>query len=232
MNFPSPTLLLLAALLTGAALLAQRRPGRSLDVTAVLVGAGFTLLAVQAVRLLPLFGLAALPFIAGGLARVYPALAARSEERAPATAGPRAWGLAGLGAGLAIALSLTAPDAQLGRTPQAAGQRAYPVAAARVVAALPAPRRLFNEFEWGGYVLATVAPHRVFIDGRADMYRERVFDDYMAITHLAPGWRARLGRYGVDTVLIRSGCALDDALAHEPGWRVLHRDALAVVYGQ
>jgi hypothetical protein len=229
-DFHQPTLVLLAAFLMVAALAAQRRPGRDVDVSSALLGFGYTLLAIQAVRLLPLLGVAVLPLLAGGLAKAFPAYSAERDEATSRPAGLIPWASAS-GAALAIViLSLTAPDAQLGPEPQAEGARAFPVAATRFVERLHAPIRLYNEFEWGGYLLAHLSHHGVFIDGRADMYRERVFGDYVAIADLAPGWRERLDRYGVDTVLIRSRSALADALDHEPGWRRSFRDATAVVY--
>lgn len=229
-DFHQPGMVLLAAGLTIAALAAQRRPDRAFDATSLLLGMGFTLLAVQAVRLLPLFGVAALPVLAGSLALVYPALSGAEEDRATPPAGVCAWACASGAAVALVVLMLNAPTAQLGPEPQAEGARAYPAGAAWYVDRIHSPIRLLNEFEWGGYLLAHLHHHSVFIDGRADMYRDRVFKDYKDITDLEPGWRERMERYGVDTVLIRTHSALADALEHEPGWRRGYRDALAVVY--
>lgn len=230
LNFHQPGMLVLAAVVVAAALAAQRRPERHVDVTAALMAFGFSVLAVQAVRLLPLVGVAVLPFIAGGLARAYPALSGAREDAEVRPVGLAGWAVTGLAAVGLLWASVSAPDAQLGRTPRSDGQRPYPEAAARYLSAQPGPLRLFNEFEWGGYMIANTPRHLVFIDGRADMYRERVFDDYMAITGVAPGWRERLDRYGVTTVLVRPDAALAYALSREAGWRRTFEDPLAVVY--
>lgn len=229
-DFHQPGMVMLAGALTIAALAAQRRPTRTFDASSLLLGMGFTLLAVQAVRLLPLFGVAVLPMLAGGLAAVYPALSDAEEDHTTPPAGVLAWAMTTASAVALVVLMLNAPTAQLGPEPQADGKRPYPVGATGYVDRIHPPIRLLNEFEWGGYLLAHLHRHSVFIDGRADMYRDRVFKDYKDITDLAPGWRERMERYGVDTVLIRADSALADALEHEPGWRRSYRDRLAVVY--
>jgi hypothetical protein len=230
LDFHQPAMVLGFGALLAAALAMPRAADRAPDVTDVLLGLGFTLLCVQAVRLLPLFGVAVLPLLAAGLARAWPRLDAEHEAIAAGPARRVAW-VAALGVCLAMGVGIAgSPDAQHGERPKTEGRRAYPVAAAGVVAAMPAPVRVFNEFEWGGYMIESVPRHAVFIDGRADMYRERVFDDYMAISRLSPGWRDRLDCYGADVALIRTDSPLAEALAYEPDWRPVHRDELAMVY--
>jgi hypothetical protein len=66
--------------------------------------------------------------------------------------------------------------------------------------------------------------------GRADMYREGIFDDFMTVQNVAPAWREVLARYKVDFVIIVPGSSLDYALAHEPGWQVAYKDEISIMY--
>lgn len=108
---------------------------------------------------------------------------------------------------------------------------ALPVEATTVLETVPTPPRLFNEFGWGGYLMYRFGEQRpVFIDGRNNLYRNGVFEDYLAMTFAAPTLDALLDLYGINTVLWTSGWDLDRALAQRQAWRLLYRDDKAVIY--
>jgi hypothetical protein len=62
------------------------------------------------------------------------------------------------------------------------------------------------------------------------MYREGIFDDFMVVQNLAPGWREVLDSYGVDTAIIIPDSPLDYALAHEADWDTAYKDDVSIVY--
>jgi hypothetical protein len=84
-------------------------------------------------------------------------------------------------------------------------------------------RVLCSNFAWCGLLVGS-AHERVFLDGRADPYPPRVWDDYVAIAKLQPGWRERLDAYGVDAVLAGRDAPLDQALSAYGGWRAAYGD--------
>ncbi|MEE9594018.1 MAG: hypothetical protein V3V92_01320 [Candidatus Hydrothermarchaeales archaeon] len=89
---------------------------------------------------------------------------------------------------------------------------------------------LFNLYGWGGYVIWKAYPeYRVFIDGRADMYDEFIYE-YLNVYRLKPTWKETLDRYDVKIILIHSGDQLDILLEETSEWRVGYRDELAVIY--
>jgi hypothetical protein len=203
----------------------------SADITDALILVAFTLLGLQAVRLLPIYGVMVLPLLAGGLTRTWPALSARNEAPPTAREG-RLNRFAGVvGAALVAYLVLTAPVAQTGPEPRTGSGFVYPVKAVDYLAKIDGPVRLYNEFAWGGYLIYRLYPQRlVFIDGRADMYREHIFDDFMTVQNVAPPWREVLARYNVNLAIIIPGSPLDYALAHEQAWKVAYKDDMAVIY--
>jgi hypothetical protein len=202
-----------------------------LDITDALILAAFTLLALQAGRLMPIYGVMVLPLLAGGMARTWTALSSLNDTPAPPVEGRLNRFVGVAGAALLAYLVLSAPQAQTGSEPRTDTGFVYPVKAVDYLEKVDGPVRLYNEFAWGGYLIYRLYPDRlVFIDGRADMYRVGIFDDFMVVQNVAPPWREVLTRYDVNVAMIIRGGSLDYALAHEPGWSLAYKDDAAVIY--
>jgi hypothetical protein len=118
----------------------------------------------------------------------------------------------------------------------------FPEAAAHLVAGVDEDKKLFNTYEYGGYLMWTIGPdHKIFIDGRA--LNESVYADYRTILYGAEGDSGAserlLEQYDVDVVLMNgfeyvSGVVYPLILhLGDPGndrWRLVHQDAQAVVF--
>jgi len=90
--------------------------------------------------------------------------------------------------------------------------------------------QLYNHYGWGGYCIWTLYPeYRVFIDGRADMYGDFIYE-YMKVHRLKEGWKETLDGYNVSLILIPRGSPLDTLLEDSTGWDSVYEDATAVVY--
>ena len=238
-NFHEPANLFFAAsliflALVGIATKSKIQHSKSrIDITHAIILAAFTLLALQAIRLVPLYGLMVLPLLAGSLARAWPILSNEGESQPSRVESLASAVVGALGVGAMAFFLVSAPQAQARSEPQTDTGFVYPVGAADYVAGLGGPVRMYNDFAWGGYLIYRLYPqHKVFIDGRADMYREGIFEDHITLQNAAPGWRETLARYDIDLVLTMPGSPLDYALAREgeEGWEVGFRDAVGVVY--
>jgi hypothetical protein len=199
-----PGLLFATTLLGVLALAPLTAPARSADVAML---APLTFLSLSALRHMPLFALAAAPFLAERISLLLPRLGSRVAAREP-------WALALPLAGVVLVASLaTAP-----RDPDLSG---YPTGA---LAALHAKSgALFNDYDWGGFLTWYAPEHPVFIDGRLEPYVPRVLDDYRDAIGAHPGWSAVLDRWHIDLVLVRPASALAVRL-QESGWTSLYRD--------
>ena len=107
-----------------------------------------------------------------------------------------------------------------------------PVDAAAALQQLGRPLRIFNYYDYGGYLVWRLYPTggRVFIDGRVEVYGSRIFGDYLEVSYLAEGWPAVIARADPDAIVVPSAHPLVGLLQRDPGWRLLTRDRVATVY--
>ncbi len=98
----------------------------------------------------------------------------------------------------------------------------------------PSLTRVFNDANWGPYLIFALGPaHKVFIDGRYDIYEySGVFQDYLSIIHVVPGTPALLEKYRVDSCLVPRGGSLATLLAATPGWKSIYQDNLSILYAR
>jgi hypothetical protein len=216
--------------LGGAASLALSARRRSLTDVGLLYA--FALAALHAARHIPLYAVVATPIVTRYLVKRPPP--APSEWRPSpirmSAQGGRPWLillnwtlvlLLALGAGARVAWVL--------RDNRDVDAEHYPVAALAYLEANGlSGRRMFNSYNWGGYLLWRGYP--VFIDGRADVYGDAFMDEYVLAYQLRGDWRRPLERYGVELVLIESGASLEALLNESAQWTRVYRDELAVVF--
>ena len=220
------TLLLLVGLLA--------RSDRKPDVEQVLQLLLFGYLALSAQRHIPLFALIAAPVLASQLEGLLGRwrehwLVCWLEQRSralveiDATARGHLWCVA------AVAVAVFVVDS--GRLGYQFDKETKPVAAANFLRATPIAGRLFNEYEFGDYLIYSNWPgQRVFIDGRADMYGDQLLQDYYVVKRLQPGWQAVLDRYDIDWILFDTDSALVRALHRDRGWQLVHADGVASIF--
>ena len=111
------------------------------------------------------------------------------------------------------------------------GER-WPVNAVEYLNAHEFPGPMYNAYGFGGYLIWTRGPeHKVFIDGRADVYeRGGVLRDYLHIAQLKPGALAVLQNYGIRSCLIERDEALGTLLGASAEWKRVYSDGVAALY--
>ena len=89
----------------------------------------------------------------------------------------------------------------------------YPVGAVQYLRQHPQPTGMFNDYSYGGYLIWQLGPqHKVFIDGRADLYEySGVFQDYAHISNLESNALSLLGKYNIESCLIKRKNRLSDS---------------------
>jgi hypothetical protein len=89
---------------------------------------------------------------------------------------------------------------------------------------------VLNNYNWGGYLIFSGIP--VFIDGRADLYGDALFREYVEAMALRKpdSLQKLLDKYQVAWTLLEPGTAAVTLLDQLPGWRRFYSDKTAVVH--
>ncbi len=104
-----------------------------------------------------------------------------------------------------------------------------PVAAANWILENKPAGKMFNSYNWGGYLLWRLWPeYPVFVDGRTDVYNE-FLQEYAQAVFVQPGFETVLDRHQVGFVVIEKDSPLAMLLVQSGHWREAFRDELAVV---
>ena len=111
----------------------------------------------------------------------------------------------------------------------AALEKTFPVAAVDFIEeAGLADGRIYNTYEWGGYLIWRGIP--VFIDGRTELYGNEFFLYYLQTIRVAEKWQQPLDEMAVDLVLLRRNSALATVLQVSADWQEVYSDDLARVF--
>ncbi len=215
-NFHDPAhwafLLLIVALIANGG---RRAPGWLVLLSWIGVVAG-----LASLRNIPLAAILAAPALGIGIESRF---AGPPRERPPRTARARRLMEAGVAALVVIvAFAVLWPGAK-----PAIREDDYPAAALNVLSAKLPRVRLMAEYGWGGYAISRIYPSggRVFVDGRNDMYDQRILDDYSHVRAADPGWQALVDRYGVEAMLFPPGAPITKGGgATDHGWCEAYRD--------
>jgi hypothetical protein len=104
-----------------------------------------------------------------------------------------------------------------------------PVAAVELLEQRQA-RRIFNSYQFGGYLIARDVP--VFIDGRAELYGETfVMNFFNAVeAHKVDQLLRLLDEYRIDATMLVPKSPAAQVLDHLKGWQRLYADDAAVIH--
>ncbi len=109
--------------------------------------------------------------------------------------------------------------------------RQFPVRAVEYLRQHPLPGPMYNTYGYGGYLIWSLPEHRVFVDGRADVYeRGGAFADYLQVANLKPAAFAVLRSYGIQSCLLNRDEALATVLSASAEWRQIYSDDLSVLF--
>lgn len=214
--------LLLAAL--AFSILAGRR---RLDATEAILVLGALCMAVVSARNLSLFAVAATPIASHHLDLAIRRRGWSIPRRARETLGRVAINLALvwlIGLSVALRVAYVASESSV----NAMIARNYPVEALRHLEAEPLDGKLFNSYNWGGYLIYRAREHPVFIDGRADLHRD-LLADYIAAMD-AEGWLAIFVKWDIGIALIEANSGLAARLEASSAWRLHFADDIARIY--
>ena len=107
----------------------------------------------------------------------------------------------------------------------------FPAAAVDFMVSRKLPQPLYNEYGWGGYLIWRAFPeYRVYIDGRADVYGDGFFEEFLMTHSGEANWQEPLNRYGVRTALVEPNTPIASLLRQQSGWQKVFEDSQAVIF--
>lgn len=110
-------------------------------------------------------------------------------------------------------------------------EKSYPADAVAWLKAHRPEGRLFNSYNWGGYLLWTLPEYPVFLDGRADLYGDEILSRWWQVVNGEPAGWAVLEQWDVRLILLEPDWPVVRELPAR-GWRELYRDETAVIFGR
>lgn len=213
-----PFLVLILA--TFAALACYRAPLRVRDLLLMLASIFASL---ESIRLIPFFVLIAAPIISCRLPS-WPRSDSQPRRTLPRTA---------INATIILFLAAfaTIRSRQVIVRQPAIEAQAFPTRAVAFLELNPPEGRIFNHYNWGGYLIWKLHPPiQVFIDGRADLYGEEFFHDFADAYQLKDDWQQILQRWRIETVIVPPDSALATGLRADHSWNTEYEDAQAAIF--
>lgn len=225
-----PFLLLLALTIIGF--------GRSQNKIAwryVLLAESFAMVAIYTSRMLPLFAIVTVPIAASALGdwvnSEFPDSRFRIMEKNIGQTNTASNGAIWLLVIFVAAVLIF----QSGKTIDAQGKgnvfddRFFPVAAVNWLNAHPQQGHMFNEFDWGGYLLLKLEPRQqIFMDGHTHIYGEALTREYETVVTLGNDWKKILDKYQVQWAIVRLNSPIAHAL-EDIHWNILYQDETAII---
>lgn len=106
--------------------------------------------------------------------------------------------------------------------------KTLPVAATEYLKNHKPPGRLFNSYNWGGYLLYNLPDYPVFVDGRTDLYNDLIINEWLKVVQAREGWQEILDRWQINLILLEPDQPIISNLVRT-GWKLLLKDGVAVL---
>jgi hypothetical protein len=204
--------------------------GRRRDLFLPLLALIFAGLALQSVRNQPLFAVVFVLVVSQRAAGLWSwaSAAAQTASKPRSVLNLTAVSLC---CGVLIAGVASADSTQLRSDARVDSGIDYPQAGARYLRDNYPGARLFNLYEWGGYLIDENYPLKVFIDGRSDFYGDKLMADFRNVQTLKAGWEDVLAEHDIQAFLIKTDSPLAVRLDAEPEkWRRVFTGPVEAVY--
>lgn len=191
---------------------------RLMQLPSVVLFCGAAAAGLISVRNIPLFALVAIPVITTYGADLGFARKTHNQRFARKTS----LALIALALALALALTLRAINANQNTTAER-----FPVQAVDFLESTGAAGPMFNEYQFGGYLIWRGWP--VYIDGRADVYGDHLLQ-YLELSNARDTrWDQTLADWEIDTALLYADSPLRNLMIASGDWIEVYRDEQSTV---
>jgi hypothetical protein len=146
----------------------------------------------------------------------------------------RAWAFAlATALGTVLVLLLVAWDSKVNnQSLQRALGLFFPVRACDFIRSAHLPGPLYNDLNWGGFIIWSLPQYPVVIDGRTDLYGDEVLSRFYRVESGSPEWTADPDLQSARLMLLDRRDQLAGLLYHDPRVHVVYEDPHAVVFAR
>jgi len=114
--------------------------------------------------------------------------------------------------------------------------KGYPVDAVNYIKQNPLSGNMFNNFNWGGYLIWQLPEYKTFIDGRMTSWREEdysILEEYVNVTYYPDEYEGKFDRYveaeNIGWVIHKNGSKFATFLVEEKNWTTHYEDNSAII---
>lgn len=108
----------------------------------------------------------------------------------------------------------------------------FPIEAINAVAKMNLQGKMYNEYQWGGYIGYRLPKYQVFIDGRMSSWKRGdtfFIEDYVILEGLRPKFTEVLQKYDPNWFFVNPNIPLVQWLKSNPAYKVVYEDKVAVI---
>jgi hypothetical protein len=169
-------------------------------------------------------------FVSITAAAIIVASVRRSEVGAGSTLGITGWQLGRVLAGVTLVITLSAVDNDFSnRALFQTVHDSYPVEAIKFIQERHLPGPIYNNYNWGGFLIGNLPGYPVSIDGRSNLYGDdSLRQSYNTLMGLRSSEDQALNR--ANLVLLPANVPLCRVLERSPQYQVVYSDRLAMVF--
>jgi hypothetical protein len=110
-------------------------------------------------------------------------------------------------------------------------KKRLPVDAVRFIQEENIPGNMFNNDEFGDYIIYAAWPeYKVFFDGRSDMYGKEKMKEYFKIMGIETGWQDVLKKYNISWIVFNTKSALSSFLIERDDWKLIYSEKVASIF--
>jgi hypothetical protein len=229
-NFHQPLPYKYLLLLTVGVLFVSRTALNAIEIVLVLF---FTYMSLYSARYIPLFAIIIMPILVRKLQAMSqelnnrPAKVFREYSKnlkiVDASSTSHLWPIISIVAVCALAVA--------GKIEFKFDETRKPVAAVEFLKREKLPGKMFNDDEFGDYLIYAAWPeYRVFFDGRSDMYGEIWGAQYMKVATLQPDWEKIIEKHDFGWIFSPAASPLSTILLENKNWHLVYADKVAEIF--
>jgi len=88
--------------------------------------------------------------------------------------------------------------------------------------------RCLNSYAWGGYISWQLPEMKIFIDGRTDLYGEKIIQDWLRMINAEENWQDDFDNYEITCVFLEKNYPIIDKLTGD-SWNVYYEDDQSIL---